>query len=121
MLAIDRNVFFQSQDCLGIVGRWTKRSFPDDFAILYGPSLDIPSLSRDVPGTSRGGLVLLGSPKLIKVVTCRVPWVNTSLSSIKLGPVLKRFFVLKNCDLLRIFDFFMTKNRGIRKLFSWNS
>ena len=59
-MAIDRFLFLQSQDCLGIVGRWTKRSFLDDFLILYGPSLDIPTLSRDVPGTSRGGLVLLG-------------------------------------------------------------
>ena len=63
-MAIDRFLFLQSQDCLGIVGRWTKRSFLDKFLILYGPSLDIPSLNRDVPGTSRGGLVLLGNPGL---------------------------------------------------------
>jgi hypothetical protein len=70
MLAINRFVFFQSQDCLGIVGRWTKRPFLDDFAIMYGPSLDIPSLSRDVPGTSRGGLVLLGISEIRRWSSC---------------------------------------------------
>jgi hypothetical protein len=37
-----------------------KKQFSDQFPILYGRSLEIPNLDWDVPGTSTGGIVLIG-------------------------------------------------------------
>ncbi len=46
-----------SQDGRGSLGRWTKRQVSDQFPILYGRSLEIPSLNWDVYPLHTGGLV----------------------------------------------------------------
>ena len=48
-----------SQYGRGILGRWTKRQFSDQFPIVYGRSLEIPSLNWEVSRTPRDSLVLL--------------------------------------------------------------